>query len=90
MTVVLPSHLTYGKVVARWIKAIGDTPEDPDKLPEAIAVQGKVIIVPNNKANVSLDNEGFANTYVGVAFIAQTARITPNLPVLYITKNRSK
>lgn len=86
MTIVLPSHLTYGKVVARWIKAIGDTPEDPDKLPEAIAVQGKVSLY----GLVSRPSSEGIVCHITQTLTEQTGRITPNLPVLYITKNRSK
>lgn len=54
-TSALPSNYLSGKVVGRIVRAIADTPGDPDFFPEAIGAQGTVTFEPlqrNNKVTV--------------------------------------
>lgn len=46
MSTALPSTITYGKVVGRFILAVGDTSTDPDVLPDAVAASGVVSFTP--------------------------------------------
>lgn len=38
----LPSNVNYGHITGRIIRAIGDTPDDPDRYPDAVPAQGTV------------------------------------------------
>lgn len=42
----IPADATYGYVVGRWIKAVGDTTIDPNPLPDGIPVSGTATIIP--------------------------------------------
>lgn len=42
----LPTALTYGHVVGRYLLAVGDTTRDEDRLPDAVAAQGTVRFRP--------------------------------------------
>ena len=44
----IPADATYGYVVGRWIKAVGDTTLDPDGLPDGEPVSGTVTLIPLN------------------------------------------
>ena len=46
MTVTLPETLQYGKVVGRFLLAVGDTTADPDNLPDAEAALGSIVFSP--------------------------------------------
>lgn len=64
----LPTSHTYGKIVGRWIRAVGDTTGDPDKLPEALPVEGTVTITPKTVSQVMIDTSGLENTMVAVLY----------------------
>lgn len=46
MVVILPQSLTYGQVVGQFIRAVGDTTADPDRLPNPVAAVGGVTFTP--------------------------------------------
>ena len=58
MATPLPSGYTFGKVVGQAIRAVGDTPNDPDYFPEAEPITGKkcVSFTPKVPQVVTPDN----------------------------------
>lgn len=58
MTTELPSGYTFGKVVGQAIRAVGDSPNDPDYFPEAQPIVGKkcVVFTPKVPQVVTPDN----------------------------------
>lgn len=58
MATPLPSGYTFGKVVGQAIRAVGDSPDDPDYHPEANPITGKkcVSFAPKVAQVVTPDN----------------------------------
>ena len=48
----LPSSYQFGKVVCQAIRAVGDTKNDPDFLPETMAAEGTIRFEPQTKRKV--------------------------------------
>lgn len=47
MTTTLPENMSYGRVVGRFLHAIGDGPADVDEFPDGLPAQGTVTFTPS-------------------------------------------
>lgn len=54
MSTTMPETISYGKVVGRFIQAVGDS-VDPDFLPNAAAISGNVMFTPANPLSKELE-----------------------------------
>ena len=54
MSELLPAAYTHGKVVGRFIKAVGDS-EDVGVLPEAVPASGSVTFIPDQLERIVTD-----------------------------------
>ena len=51
----------FGFVAGRWVRSIGDTPDDPDRAPDYVPVEtGTVLFTPQVTHRVAADNTGWA------------------------------
>lgn len=51
----------FGFVAGRWVRSIGDTPDDPDRAPDYVPVKGTVVVfTPQATHRVAADGSGWA------------------------------
>ena len=67
MSLPTPEGVTYGLVVARWLQIVGDTPADPDALPDTKPMSGSALFTRKQKTTIRADSTQPDGTYVGIA-----------------------
>lgn len=67
MSLPTPEGVAYGLVVGRWVQIVGDTSEDPDKLPDTKAVAGTAAFTRKVKTTIRQDSTQEDGSYVGIA-----------------------
>ena len=67
MSLQTPEGVSYGLVIGRWIQIVGDTPDDPDKLPDTKPISGSVGFTRKVKTTIREDTTQEDGSYVGIA-----------------------
>ena len=67
MSLPTPEGVSYGLVIGRWIQIVGDTPDDPDKLPDTKPISGSVGFTRKVKTTIREDTTQEDGSYVGIA-----------------------